>query len=125
MVSVGNVEVLVEGEEEAGEVVTLVVDAGEEDRDSDGEGEGGGGGDVEGEGEGGGDGEGEEEGGEEEEGAESVVGPSVKVVVEAVDCAVVVGSITDELELELSCTPAHRQANVTDKKSIEYHWLLH
>ena len=30
---------------------------------------------------------------------------------EEVDCAVVVGSTIDELELELSCTPAHRQAS--------------
>ena len=112
--SVGNADVLAGAEDEAGEVVTPVVDTGEGNRDGDGEREGGGGGDR----------EGEEEGREEEEGAESAVGPSVKVVVEAVGCAVVVGSIIDELELELSCTPAHRQASSRQGEGTKNGWLI-
>lgn len=49
MVSVGDADVLAGAEEEAGEVVTLVVlDTGEGNMDGDGEGEGGGGCDGEG-----------------------------------------------------------------------------
>lgn len=43
---------------------------------------------------------------------------------EEVDCAVVVGSTIDELELELSCTPAHRQASSRQGEGTKDGWLV-